>query len=113
MTKTLADMTADERQSCVGMWADAMHCTLRGIILGVFYDHARVLIPENTGEYSDEEEYIWVLKNVVPRLDLPRAWNPDGTPLKGKWENTRTPDNPHDPLLRRRFISEYEDRTND
>lgn len=112
MTKTLADMTAKERQACVGMWTDATHCALQGIILDVSLGHARVLITENLGQYSDEEEYIWVLKNVAPRFDLPRAWNPDGTPPKGKWERTRIPDDPYDSFSTqkvRRFVGEYED----
>ncbi|WP_211438941.1 hypothetical protein [Corynebacterium glutamicum] len=113
MTKTLADMTAGERQARAGMWCDIQ--LPGGDKATAIFDRAHTFQTDQAvlHEPGFSEKWIAEYKSVTPRYDLPRAWNSDGTPVKGKWENTRTPDNPHDPLLRRRFISEYEDRTND
>ncbi|EEI77680.1 hypothetical protein HMPREF0308_2056 [Corynebacterium striatum ATCC 6940] len=83
MTKTLADMTPEQRANCVGMW-----CEVAGQleILAepdgmVDYHDTAILhsVKRNGGEYV-------LAKNVTPRFDLPRAWNPDGTPSAGDWE---------------------------
>lgn len=84
MPKTLADMTPEERANCVGMWCEYPNTYDRlGIIYGL-----------------DDENDPWILrfdvrteilgydaKNIIPRFDLPRAWNPDGTPPAGEWEH--------------------------
>lgn len=77
MPKTLADMTAEERANCVGMW-----CEVAGQleILAepdgmVDYHDTAILhsVKRNSGEYV-------LAKSVTPRHDLPRAWTPDGEP---------------------------------
>ena len=75
MVKTLADMTAEERADCVGMWA-----LIEGISLAVITEADEtstcvVIYPEwqsNTVVHLNEM--------VAPRYDLPRAWTPDGAP---------------------------------
>ena len=82
MAKTLADMTAEERADCVGMWA-----LIEGINLAVIVevdetDTCVVIYPEwqsNTAVHLNEM--------VAPRFDLPRAWTPDGEPIPGEWED--------------------------
>lgn len=89
MTKTLADMTPEERAECVGMW---------------FLDPALgMLIYAGVDESNDhvfmqptEPNYHWDkrLLQATPRTDLPRAWNPDGTPLQAARE-TQPPNTAH------------------
>ena len=76
MAKTLADMTAEERADCVGMWA-----LIEGISLAVITEADEtstcvVIYPEwqsNTVVHLNEM--------VAPRYDLPRVWTPDGEPV--------------------------------
>ncbi|HAT1400386.1 TPA: hypothetical protein I8W35_002307 [Corynebacterium striatum] len=83
MTKTLADMTTEQRANCIGMWCEYPSAYGR---LGIIYD-------------LDDGSDPWILrfdvrteilgydaKDVIPRFDLPRAWSPDGTPPAGEWE---------------------------
>ena len=92
MAKTLADMTAEERADCVGMWA-----LIEGISLAVITEADEtstcvVIYPEwqsNTAAHLNEM--------VIPRYDLPRAWTPDGHPVGasreyGQCEIGGTPD---------------------
>lgn len=82
MTKTLADMTPEESDACVGMWCDGPNGRL--VIYcrpnGYFIKYADVTSPNNRN-HSDSERF----DQLTPRFDLPRAWNPDGTPVKGEW----------------------------
>ena len=79
MAKTLADMTAEERADCVGMWA-----LIEGISLAVITEADEtstcvVIYPEwqsNTVVHLNEM--------VAPRYDLPRAWTPYGEPIPAK-----------------------------
>lgn len=82
MTKTLADMTVQERKECVGMWCEI--ATPVGSELAI-YDQSRwtkkpTLFEPEYGYFETD------LSKVTPRPDLPRAWNPDGTPPTGEWE---------------------------
>lgn len=80
MPRTLADMTPQEREACVGMW-----CYFRtpngvlgsGIIVEVDSACADVFTPQNLNFYAEDR---W----VTPRFDLPRAWGADGEPVKGR-----------------------------
>ncbi|PIS66319.1 hypothetical protein AZH46_07000 [Corynebacterium striatum] len=76
MTKTLADMTPEQRANCIGMWCEYPNIYDR---LGIIYA-------------LDDENDPWILrfdvrteilgydaKNIIPRFDLPRAWTPDGS----------------------------------
>ena len=93
MSKTLADMTAEERQECVGMWCSIAGAGRLCVLLSTENDVA------NLGFSCDNEFTILSLryKNVTPRFDLPRAWTPDGQPVDmnkeyGQCEMGGTPD---------------------
>ena len=85
MAKTLADMTAEERANCVGMWCDNLVSTAdnpKPVVLAcVQGEQCWILHTDLHGEWS-----CFSLGSVVPRFDLPRAWTPDGEPIDGKWE---------------------------
>ncbi|HCG2982329.1 TPA: hypothetical protein NJV69_002569 [Corynebacterium striatum] len=83
MTKTLAELAPEQRTECVGMWCEYPNTRDR---LGIIYT-------------LDDDNDPWILrfdvrteilgydaKEVIPRFDLPRAWNPDGTPVSREWE---------------------------
>lgn len=78
MTKTLADMTPKQRQQCVGMWCEytPKTDTYLAIIAWVHDTGATIIWPDSDG-------FLAIDTNLTPRFDLPRAWNPDGTPPKG------------------------------
>lgn len=73
MAKTFADMTPEEREQCDGMWATYLGVKT-GVILWSNNRSAYVLFPDGRREQTCKN------RDVVPRYDLPRAWNPDGTP---------------------------------
>ena len=86
MARTLADMTPDERQSYVGMWCDNLASTAKEpapvVLTCVQGETCWVLHTDLYGERS-----CFPLDRVAPRPDMPRAWNPDGTPVSAtKWE---------------------------
>ena len=81
MAKTLADMTAEERADCVGMWADAMGQGLGVIVNATELSDCWVLFPEDGGSVATCRN-----QRVTPRFDLPRAWTPDGEPSEETWE---------------------------
>lgn len=102
--KTLADMTPQERADTVGMWADVATEGCRAIIVHTFLccdgPYAQMFAPEI------EDYYPTPIDTITPRPDLPRAWNPDGTPPTGEWEHA------HIPALgesTRRFVGEWEE----
>ncbi|OHO60911.1 hypothetical protein [Corynebacterium sp. HMSC036D02] len=87
MTKTLADMTVEERAECVGMWGNHTFWgqVLISITDGVQFRGVNVEIicfvdGRPVREWASTSE-------VTPRPDLPRAWAPDGTPPTGQWEH--------------------------
>ena len=79
--RTLADMTEEERDACRGMWCeekDGSMCIYMGADA----------TPEQTGVFAYPASAIPMrvfLNRITPRPDLPRAWNPNGTPVKGSW----------------------------
>ena len=99
MAKTLADMTAEERADCVGMWASHQGhedkdepCGNLGIISEIDRDYAWIAFPKESAE-----TYVFDLEDLIPRYDLPRAWTPDGEPVDmrkeyGQCEMGGTPD---------------------
>ena len=92
MTKTLADMTAEERADCVGMWADVTGQERAVIVNAKEQDYCWVIHPEDGGNVATCRN-----KMVNPRPDLPRAWTPDGEPVGvsreyGRCEIGGTPD---------------------
>ena len=85
MTKTLADMTAEEREECVGMWAKHAHPHYDGLEVIIDSDHDSV----TTISTKSGQQYIVVgevMRHITPRYDLPRAWTPDGQPVPMKKE---------------------------
>lgn len=104
MTKTLADMTAEQRAQCRGMWCD----TAFGLgILEAIEEH-----PEEGdafGRFQHPANGRWhteAFTTVTPRPDLPRAWNPDGTPPAGDWQHLS---DPHFHQYQRRWVGEWEE----
>lgn len=89
MTKTFADLTPEQRRDYVGMWCLAKNGLqyVRGIIRSVYEvepdGSVDVLLPRTNecprgnallnGRYFDE---------VVPLIDYPRAWEPNGEPRR-------------------------------
>ena len=96
MVKTLADMTAEERADCVGMWAEHAHPHYDGLEVIIDSDHDSV----TTISTKSGQQYIVVgevMRHITPRFDLPRAWTPDGQPVDmnkeyGQCEMGGTPD---------------------
>lgn len=87
MTRTLADMTPEERASCIGMWCDLE--TNKGTQQVVLY---RMIEDHETGPVAYRLSFTsWHVvlgfdpEKLTPRFDLMRAWNPDCTPVKGEW----------------------------
>lgn len=85
---TLADMTEEERAECVGMWCDyTRDGEEKDLVIVVAGTNDAGRIPcVNPGApipsaWAPEP---WTL---TPRLDLPRAWQADGTPPAGEWEH--------------------------
>ena len=79
MTKTLADMTEEERANCPGMWAGTF-TGYTGVIVYENGKQAYLMIPEFNREQT------FPLDKVTPRFDLPRAWQADGRRPVGEWE---------------------------
>lgn len=87
--RTLADMTPQERANCVGMWAETSNGL--GIIIEPFYTDG---VLDTTVVFSLKpkvEIHQRIAAYITPRVDLPRAWQADGTPPAGKWEHINEP----------------------
>lgn len=90
MTKTLADMTEEERAECVGMWCD-FEATPNYVITTVIIKAGN----DYDAEFADEYEVFNTVlghelvqpEQITPRYDIPRAWHADGTPPAGEWEH--------------------------
>lgn len=84
MTKTLADMTPEQRTECIGMWCDVVTERYAAVLVRTYMAddvrYAQMLSPEINDYYTAP------LDSVTPRFDLPRAWNPDGTPIQAARE---------------------------
>ena len=83
MAKTLADMTAEERADCIGMWVSHQGhedkdepCGNLGIISEIDRDYAWIAFPK-----EHAETYVFDLEDLIPRFDLPRAWSSKGEPF--------------------------------
>lgn len=88
---TLADMTPAQRYDCVGMWATVSNEHYPAVIVRIYGgnpDVAQMLAPEIDDYYASR------LESITPRFDLPRAWNPDGTPMTGEQETLITQPHP-------------------
>lgn len=79
--KTLADMTAEERADCVGMWCDVARGARAVIVNAKEQDYCWVIHPEDGGNVATCRN-----KMINPRPDLPRVWMTDGQPVPMKKE---------------------------
>lgn len=80
---TIAEMTPAQRYDCVGMWAEVSSERYLAVITRIYVgnpDFAQMFSPEINDYYTSS------LESVTPRFDLPRAWSPCGTPIKGHWD---------------------------
>lgn len=76
---TLADMTPEQREQCVGMWVECAECKAHDVglsILDTLYDNEALLMGPNMHPHDVE------LESITPRPDLPRAWQADGKPVE-------------------------------
>lgn len=86
--KTLADMTPEEREACVGMWCEITLKSLGKVNryeLGVI---RRIQFNEGYGAVQvidTGSDIVWDglrFDQIKPRFDLPLAWMPDGKPVE-------------------------------
>lgn len=84
MTRTFAVMTPEQRAECVGLWFDSP----LGLSIYTGTDSAG----DHLFVVPGASDLVWggAMLRAVPRLDLPRAWNADGNPLKWGWEEDFT-----------------------
>lgn len=83
---TLDDLTPQERDDYVGAWVNVPHNPRPVIYMRDFYStgeikHGAIFLDPLYGDNHTR------LEDCVTRPDLPRAWNPDGTPPAGEWEH--------------------------
>lgn len=82
MARTLADLTPEERQSCVGMWAEWVQWEDQMELVVIEEVHP---VRDYAGCVVPGVRYVEIprhrLHSLIPRPDLMRAWNPDGTPV--------------------------------
>lgn len=80
VARTLAEMTPEERQACVGMWCDnlisAADVPAPLVLACVQGELCWILHTSIHGERS-----CFPLDSVAPRFDMLRAWSSAGTPL--------------------------------
>lgn len=81
----LDDLAPQELADYKGTWVDVPHKPHPVIYMGDFEStgdikHGAVILDPRYGTNYTR------LDHCTPRPDLPRAWNPDGTPPKGGWE---------------------------
>lgn len=132
---TLAEMTPEQREQCKGMWCEITWGGAGKTDLGV------LLYLGVCRYHGDEVGCLWVpsivdgdvyplanqisLNTLTPRPDLPRAWQPDGTPADmdvetgivrshprggviGSYESPEYVDQPEGTVMTR-FVGEWEE----
>ena len=88
---TLADMTPEQRQQCVGMWCDCLASDVSTTLCIYVGEDGGLACVVETDVTLDNK--VWTsFRSLTPRFDLPRAWNPDGTPLNMNREKGWTND---------------------
>lgn len=108
MTRTLADMTPEERAACVGRWCETSPARGLGILTRI--DDERqdcIVLAVDSGD-----SWLHDLAEVTPRFDLPRAWTPEGEPVPGEWEERAHQDGIGDRVWftrQRRYITDWEE----
>lgn len=87
MTKTLADMTVQERKECVGMWCDyTRDGEEKDLVIVVAGTNDAGRIPCVNPGAPIPSAWAPEPRMLTPRPDLPRAWQADGKPPAGEWE---------------------------
>lgn len=86
---TLADLMPQELDNHVGTWVNVPQKPYPVIYMGDFEStgeikHGAVILDPRYGTNYER------LDDCTPRPDLPRAWNPNGQPPAGKWEDDYT-----------------------
>lgn len=119
---TLADMTPEQRDNCRGMWCEVKDSADSPAIIFDLSDPGwpELFFPRLATEIHEE-----AAENVTLRPDLPRAWNPDGSPVEmdvetgvvrshprggviGSYESPEYVDQPEGTVMRR-FVGEWEE----
>lgn len=111
---TLAEMTDTEILQCVGMWCD---CTdgedTQTLVLHGISDNGKDAIFVNPAVVGGGRGPSWTIKSfghlVTPRWDLPRAWQPDGSPVVMDVETAIEYSNHQPPTRMSRFVGEWEE----
>lgn len=75
---TLADMTPEQQADCVGMWCEAGE-HLR--VIRAVYETPMGMCAKIIDPAAGRMENYTSADHITPRLDLPRAWQADGTPV--------------------------------
>lgn len=86
--RTLADMTPEERDECIGMWVETQ--AFNQPRLGIFLDWLAQRNEAIILRTDNRQKFLTHLHKLIPRFDLPRAWNPDGTPVDADPEEYTT-----------------------
>lgn len=73
--RTFADMTPQERADCTGAWCE--YTTPLGDKDIAIFESGTTLFQPVYGRFTAP------LATIIPRLDLPRAWNLAGKPVRG------------------------------
>ena len=83
MTKTLADMTPQERAQCRGMWCETALSKALVIYVAGDQDNEEKAVVVNP---KSQFRTVTPLRALTPRPDLPRAWQADGQPPAGEYQ---------------------------
>lgn len=82
MARTLADMTPEEREQCRGMWCE-YHTLRDGVELLIYRWEKDGMASVHDPKIGDGRTNQFVMvRRLIPRFDMPRAWEPDGTPVE-------------------------------
>ncbi|AWB84801.1 hypothetical protein [Corynebacterium liangguodongii] len=82
MTEALADMALEKHSECIGMWCEAGGKL--SVIRGVYHWSDGGLRFRLINPATDTLSRFTPMEAVTLRPDLPRAWEPDGTPWEGE-----------------------------
>lgn len=103
---TLADMTPEQREQCVGMWCEAgEHLWVIRAVYGTTVGLRAKIIDPAAGRLANYTS----ADHVTPRPDLPRAWQPDGSPVEMDVETSIEYSNHQPPTRMSRFVGEWEE----
>ena len=116
---TLADMTAEQPEQCVGMWVDLTPPEWSdeppgkavGVLISTTEWEAAVVDPKFGFDRSfDLTTWYISTDHITPRWDLPRAWQPDGSPVDMDVETGIVRSHPRGGVIGSYESPEYVDR---